>query len=102
MSVLAGGRRGPDLARDRTRLVDGGMSQRQAAKVFGVDQKTISNDVRNFSSKNEESVLTGSAETKARRAAVAAQRRLTGVVQQHLSRFVNHCPVPLPYRNGAT
>jgi hypothetical protein len=38
--------------------------QRQAAKVLGVDQKTISNDLRKNSSQSEENVRTGSAATK--------------------------------------
>jgi predicted transcriptional regulator len=38
-------------------LVNGGMSQRQAAKVLGVNQKTVSNDLKNFSSKSEEKLL---------------------------------------------
>lgn len=41
-----------------TKLVESGMSQRQAAKVLGVDQKTISNDLRKNSSETEENVLT--------------------------------------------
>jgi N6-adenosine-specific RNA methylase IME4 len=40
------------------KLIAGGMSQREAAKVLGVDQKTISNDLRNDSSETEEKVLT--------------------------------------------
>jgi IS30 family transposase len=35
-----------------------GLSQRQAAKALGVDQKTISNDVRKNSSESEEKLLT--------------------------------------------
>jgi hypothetical protein len=37
-------------------LVDGGMSKRQAAKVLGVDPKTLRNDVREKSSKSGENI----------------------------------------------
>ena len=43
----------------------GGMSQRQAAKVLGVTEKTVRNDVRINSAKIAENVRTGSAATKA-------------------------------------
>lgn len=39
-------------------LIESGMSQREAAKVLGVSQKTISNDVSKNSSKSEEKVVT--------------------------------------------
>jgi len=46
-------------------LIEGGMSQRQAAKVLGVSQSTIRDDVRDPSSKHSESeqkILTTKAE----------------------------------------
>ena len=61
------------------------MSQRQAAKVLGVDQKTISRDVRQDASKNEAKSLTGSAATKARRAndCLFARSRVAGDVAKN-------------------
>jgi len=43
------------------------MSQRQAAKVLGVDQKTISNDLRKNSSDDEEKPRPTKAKRRARR-----------------------------------
>ena len=41
-------------------FVDSGLSQRQAAKVLGVDHKTIQNDLANKSPRSGEKVATGS------------------------------------------
>jgi N6-adenosine-specific RNA methylase IME4 len=49
------------------KLIEGGMSQRQAAKVLGVDHKTIQNDMANKSPKNGEKVATTKAERRAER-----------------------------------
>jgi hypothetical protein len=46
-----------------------GMSQRQAAKLLGVAEGTIRNDLRNNNAKSAQELRTGSAATKARRAA---------------------------------
>ncbi|SRR6266851_421332 len=64
------------------KLIEGGMSQRQAAKVLGVDQKTISNDVRNNSSKGEEKVRTGNTAAKMHRAATASAKATEGGVTE--------------------
>jgi transposase len=64
-----------DTSETKARLIAGGMSQRQAAKVLGVSEGTIRNDVRNDYAKSAQELRTGSeaktgsAETKARRAA---------------------------------
>jgi N6-adenosine-specific RNA methylase IME4 len=60
------------------KLIEGGMSQRQAAKVLGVDQATISRDVMQSASKSDAKCITGSAATRARRATV--QAKAEGVV----------------------
>src|SRR5262249_21823863 len=62
------------------KLIESGMSQRQAAKALGVDQKTISNDLRKNSSKSEK-VRTGSAKTKERRAKVVEAATAKGVTE---------------------
>jgi hypothetical protein len=48
------------------------MSLRQAAKVLGVSQSMIRDDVSRNHSKNDQKSLTGNAATKARRAEIAA------------------------------
>ena len=68
-------KRDPILRREAAiTMVESGISQRQAAKLLGVDEGTIRNDVRKDSAKNAEKVrtppATGSAETKERRAHV--------------------------------
>ncbi len=65
------------------------MSQRQAAKVLGVDQKTISNDVRKHSSKSEEKVRTGSVATKAHRAKTAAAAKASRDMTKNVSKSDN-------------
>jgi predicted transcriptional regulator len=61
------------------KLIEGGMSQRQASKVLGVNQATISRDVMQGASKRNAKSITGSAATKARRAKVAAKAAAKGV-----------------------
>jgi hypothetical protein len=51
------------------------MSQRQAAKVLGVNQATISRDVMHDASKDDAKRIAGSAATRAHRAAVAGRAR---------------------------
>jgi N6-adenosine-specific RNA methylase IME4 len=61
------------------KLIESGLSQRAAAKVLGVNHKTIQNDVANKSPKNGDKVATGSAATKAHRAATTARAASGGV-----------------------
>lgn len=58
------------------KLVGSGVSQRKAAKMLGVNEKTVRNDVRNKSAKGAENIRTGSAAVKARRADAAAGSNL--------------------------
>ena len=52
-----------EARRERAKeLVDAGMSQRQAAVVLGVNEKTVRNDLRNNSAENAEEVRTTTAE----------------------------------------
>jgi DeoR/GlpR family transcriptional regulator of sugar metabolism len=44
------------------KLIEGGMSLRQAAKVLGVDEKTIRKDMRTESAESADQVRTGSPE----------------------------------------
>jgi N6-adenosine-specific RNA methylase IME4 len=63
------------------KLIEAGHSQRQAAKLLGTDEKTIRNDLRNNSAESAEKVRTGSAETKAHRAAVAEKAAAGGITE---------------------
>ena len=73
-------KRDPHLRREAAvKLVEGGMSQRQAAKVLGVSQWTVSNDVKGNLSKSERKPVTGSDATKAHRAKTAAAAKAGGV-----------------------
>jgi hypothetical protein len=58
------------------KLIEGGMSLRQAAKVLGVSVMTVSRDVTESVTKCD--TRTGSPETRARRAAVAARASAEG------------------------
>jgi predicted DNA-binding protein (UPF0251 family) len=49
------------------KLIESGMSQRQAAKVLGVSYTTIQKDVTTKVSKSDNKVVTGSAKTKAKK-----------------------------------
>lgn len=58
-------KRDPKLrAEAAAKMIDNGMSQRKVADLLGVDQKTISNDLRNFSSEDEEKFLTEATKTR--------------------------------------
>jgi N6-adenosine-specific RNA methylase IME4 len=63
------------------KLVESGVSQRRVAKMLGVDQSTVRADLglRDNPSKSEGKSLTGSAKTKAKRAAVAENASSKGV-----------------------
>jgi hypothetical protein len=58
-------KRDPNLRRQAaTKLIEGGVSQRQVAKLLGVDEGTVRNDVRNNSAKSAEKSRTSGAGTK--------------------------------------
>jgi DNA-directed RNA polymerase specialized sigma24 family protein len=53
-------RRDPQLRREAARkLIESGVSRRQTAKLLGVDEGTIRNDLRKDSAKSAEKVRTG-------------------------------------------
>jgi N6-adenosine-specific RNA methylase IME4 len=69
--------RNPVLRREAAiRLIESGVSQRKAAKILGVDHKTIQNDLANKSPKSGEKVATA---VKAKRAKIAAGSAAKGI-----------------------
>jgi hypothetical protein len=54
------------------KLIEAGMSQRQAAKTLGVDESTLRYHLRNSRAESAQVLRTGSAATKAHRALVAS------------------------------
>jgi N6-adenosine-specific RNA methylase IME4 len=56
------------------KLIEAGLSQRQAASVLGCDQKTVSNDLRKNSSEVEEKSLTKAERRAEREAELAAKQ----------------------------
>jgi predicted XRE-type DNA-binding protein len=69
------------------KLVEGGMSQRRAAKVLGVNQATISRDVMQNASGSDAKSATGSAATRARRVMVAARASAKGVTPEPTGKY---------------
>lgn len=70
------------------KLVEGGMSQRQAAKVLGVGLGTVQRDLNQGGSKNDPKRVTGtSPATKERRGAVAASAAAEGVTSAPVGKY---------------
>lgn len=69
------------------KLVEGGMSQRQAAKLLGVKHTTIQRDVAHYVPESGPQSATGSAATKAHRAAVAVHAAAEGVTPAPIDKY---------------
>lgn len=82
------------------KMIEGGASQRQVAKLLGVNEKTIRNDVRNNSAESAENVRTGSAATLARRTATAAGASAGGVTPAPTEKYrIVYADPPWSYGN---
>jgi hypothetical protein len=77
------------------------MSQRQAAKILGCSQQLISQELatRNLS-KSDKKLVTGSAATKKRRAAIAAKAAAKGITELPSEKYrVVYADPPWSYAN---
>jgi predicted transcriptional regulator len=81
-------RRDPRLRREAAiKLIESGVSQRQAATLLGVGEATIRRDVRQSGAENAPKRRTGSAATKAHRAETAAAAKAGGATPAPTSKY---------------
>jgi N6-adenosine-specific RNA methylase IME4 len=82
------------------KLIESGMSQRQAAKILGCPESTLRLTLRNSCAGSAQDLRTGSAETRERRAAVAARAASGGVTAAPTEKYrIIYADPPWDYGN---